>query len=108
MQGQKNVCGSTANFNDLEFIWGICNLDISAPFGSTQVVWLELTPDWTRTEEIQRWRRYASHASSEQALYYCMTVTCDRDKVLGSANQVFPGLLAFIQWQLPKPDMRLS
>jgi hypothetical protein len=50
-------------FNDLEFIWGICNLDISATFGSAQVVWLELSSDWTRTEEIQRWRGYAGHAS---------------------------------------------
>lgn len=50
-------------FNDLEFIWGICDLDISATFGGAQVVWLELTSDWTGTEEIQGWRGYAGHAS---------------------------------------------
>ena len=49
---------------DLEFIWGICNLDISATFGGTQVVWLELTSDWTRTAKIQ-WRGYAGHAPTQ-------------------------------------------
>ena len=50
-------------FKDLEFIWGIRNLDISATFCSAQVIWLELTSDWTGTEEIQGWWGYAGHAS---------------------------------------------
>ena len=63
------IYDSTANIYifDLEFIWCICNLNISATFGIARVVWLELTSDWTRTPKIQ-WRGYAGHASSEQAL----------------------------------------